>query len=241
MKAIAGIRPQATFDVFLLHSSGCADLALLQNGDGTEAAEAARRHAEKRIPEIAAQVAADIDHRASLAKRLIANNESPDLPKEQKLPEKPLLALWRLAHPELEQNPDWSLLFKGAKGRRARETHLEQLEEDARRREEEFEIHQLELNPYQQAERRAAYSYRGPAPNWSAQRLRQLWHAVNPDRPMPRTWRVLAPDVSKEARESARSEAYLLDAYRGACDALRDQAEAGASTATPAPTAAGSP
>lgn len=232
MEAIADIRPQASFDAFLLHSSGCADLQLLQNENSTEAAEASRRHAEKRIPEIATQAAADIDRQVSLTKRLISNNQSAEMPKDQTLPEKPLLALWCLARPGLEQDPGWNLLLKGVKGRRAREAHLARMEEDARRREEEYEIHELELTPYQQAERRAAYSYRGPAPNWKAERLQQLWQAANPLRPMPRTWRVLAPDAPQEARESARSEAYLLDAYHGACDALRDQAEAGASTAT---------
>ena len=232
LAGIPAIRPEATFDAFLLHAAGCADLTVLLNGDQAAAEAAATEHAARILPDIYRQEAEEMDRLADLARYHAESRNTAEAEGQIYRAEKPLLALWRRARPDRDPDPEWQYLMKGAKGRRARQARLDHLTELAREAEAHLEIHELELSPYQQAERRAAYAYRGPTLGWDADRLQQLWQEFNPDRAIPRSWRVMAPDATDEARDAVRSEGYLLDAYRGACDALRDQSEGGASAAT---------
>ena len=232
LAGISGIRPEATFDTFVLHAAGCAELTVLLSGDDSAAAAAALEHAARILPRIYREQAEEMDRLADLARHHAETRKTAEAEGQIYRAEKPLMALWRRARPDQEPDPAWQYLIKGAKGRRARQARLDHLMEQAREDEAHHEIHDLELSPYQQAERRAAYTYRGPTLGWDAGRLQQLWQESRPERPMPRSWRVMAPDATEEAREAVRSEGYLLDAYHGACDALRDQAEAGASAAT---------
>ena len=235
LPAALKLRPEATFDSFTVHQAGCHNLPFLITGSEDALTEAITARAELRIPQITAACTERINRNADNMARAIAINYMDDYSEIDAVvsyAQKPLEALWARLDANEPMPPTWRLLFRDAKGRAARNAASAKALTHAQDREEKHEIHDLELSPYQQAERRASYAYNGPPLGWTADRLTATWQAAHPDRPMPRSWRAIATDAGPEMLESARSESYLLDTYHSACDSLRDHIRADASPAT---------
>ena len=235
LSTVLSLRPVATFDPETLKRAECQHIPFLASVDDATTIAQITAYAESKIPEIAASKANTMDAvAANIAQRITRQCLDPDENPNQyeAFPQKPLQSLWALAHPGEPFSPEWTLLIRGTKGDAARARAKAEALAKAQQDEAWHETHVLELSPFDQADRRANYAYKGPPLGWSPGKLQQIWSSRSPDRPMPRSWRAIADDVPPMVKELADSEAYLLDSYRGACDALRDQIAAAASDTT---------
>ena len=222
----AAIRPPVRFDVQTLRDAGCEEYLYLQNGPeaDTMTGQTVQSLTTLNLPHAISREAAQKDRAAGDCHKVLSAHlgwtepeQIPDL-----YPPLPIHTLWERHQPGVPINPLWLLLMHGPEGDTARAQTAAAALKAQRDQENDLERSELQLDTYCQVERRSHYAYQGPKPDWSLEQLEQIWNERNPNLPMPRSWRHLAPDASLEVTHAIREEYHQLYLYERQLDQLQD-------------------